>query len=402
MDINNCPNIILYDILKKYIINNINLRDKTNELFNNVHLVDLDFYNNNVNLITNQKLFDDNYYQNYINNYNGNYSNEEKNINSIENNNFIIGDNILDEKSKSNKEYTDNLLYGEEKNNSPDNLPDNSPDNLPDNLFDNSSDNNDPWESSINDNKFYINNKVARIFPVLKNFNNFSKIKIDDESFSYITIREIADMTSKIICYHLLQFNLNPQKIKIVDYTAGVGGNVLSFSKYFKNVYAVEICSKRAEFLQNNINIYGFKNIDVINKCAIEFNFNDLIKVNPTVVFMDPPWGGSNYKSNENLLLKLGTIGIEELIINICKQFSNYYTELFKSNPKEKTNNYNNKFIVLKLPKNYDVEYLYNYLKIHGKGEFDCDNIINYNISSYLYILNKMLIVVCELQFIYV
>ena len=97
----------------------------------------------------------------------------------------------------------------------------------------------DPWEMSINDNNFYINNKIARIFPILKNFNNLSKIKIDDESFSYITIREIADLISKIICFHLLEFNLNPLKIKIIDYTSGVGGNVLSFCRFFKYVYAI-------------------------------------------------------------------------------------------------------------------------------------------------------------------
>ena len=110
---------------------------------------------------------------------------------------------------------------------------------------------------------------------------------------------------------------------------------------------------------------------------------------------MDPPWGGSNYKSNENLLLKLGSVGIEELIIDITQKFSNYYLEIIKTNPKEKTNNYNNKFIILKLPKNYDIEYLYNYLKNNNKTK-------NYNISSYLYILNKMIIVVCELQFSYI
>ena len=252
----------------------------------------------------------------------------------------------------------------------------------------------DPWESSINDNKFYINNKVARIFPILKNFNNFSKIKIDDESFSYITIREIADLISKIICFHLLEYNLNPQKTKITDYTSGVGGNVLSFSKYFKYVYAVEICEKRAEYLENNINIYGCKNIKVINTCALEFNENKLIQTNPNIIFMDPPWGGTNYKNIDNLLLNLGSISIENLIIDITKKFSNYYDEIIKINPKEKINNCNNKFIIIKLPKNYNVEYLYNFIKSNN-------NFVNYNILIYLYILNKMLIVVCELQFIH-
>lgn len=252
----------------------------------------------------------------------------------------------------------------------------------------------DAWESAINDEKFYINNKIARIFPVLKNFDNFSKIKIDDDSFCYITIREIADIISKIICYHLLEYNLNPQKSTIVDYTSGVGGNVLSFGKFFKKIYAIELDELRAEYLENNVEIYGYKNIEVINDCAINFNSTQLLDLNPNVVFVDPPWGGSGYKNNDSLTLSLGTVSMEQLVIDISNKFSSHYEKIVSENPKEKHNNYNNKFIILKLPKNYDVEYFYNYIKSNN-------NFSNYNICMYLYILNKMIVIVCELQFKY-
>ena len=52
-------------------------------------------------------------------------------------------------------------------------------------------------------------------------------------------------------------------------------------------------------------------------------------------------------------------------------------------------NNYNNKLIVLKLPKNYDIKYLYQNTK-----KFKNDN---YQVSINLYILNKMLIVVYKI-----
>jgi 16S rRNA G966 N2-methylase RsmD len=248
----------------------------------------------------------------------------------------------------------------------------------------------DVWENStINDNKFYINNKIARIFPVIKNFNNYSKLKIDEDSFSFITIREIADMISKLISYHLLYFNLNPQKMKIIDYTAGVGGNVLSFSKNFNYVYGIEIDELRASYLENNIKVYGFNNIKVINDCSVNFTYNDLIKINPNVIFMDPPWGGTDYKNSDTLLLKLGEKSIEELTGDIIKIFSEYYLD---ENNLNKYLNLNNKLIVLKLPKNYDIEYFYNYIK-NVKVE-------NYLINIYLYILNKMLIVICELNHI--
>lgn len=254
---------------------------------------------------------------------------------------------------------------------------------------------NDPWDDSINDNQFIINNKIMRIFPQLKNPNNYSKLKIDDESFNYITIREIADLTSKIICHHLIKFNINPQKIKIVDYTAGVGGNVLSFSKFFNKVFAVEIQKNRYEYLINNVNVYEYDNVLCINDSSINFNEKFLIDINPNVIFVDPPWGGNTYKENESLRLKLGDMPIEYLAIDI---FTKLYENIIKKekltielNNKKiyKNNIFNNKFIIFKLPKNYDIEYFYETIKNNNK-------IPNHTISTYLYILNKMLIVVCE------
>jgi 16S rRNA G966 N2-methylase RsmD len=247
----------------------------------------------------------------------------------------------------------------------------------------------DPWEESMNDNKFYIYNKISRIFPSLKNQSNYEKIKIDDDSFCYITIREIAEVTSKIISYHLLELNLNPQKIVITDYTSGVGGNVLSFCKYFNFVHAVELSKERSEFLKNNLDVYEYKNYMVHNKCAIEFNNNDLLVYNPNVIFIDPPWGGISYKENDNLLLNLGPITIENLILDIFNKFSMNYSELTKIKPKEKNNNYNSKIIILKLPKNYNIEFFYNSIKKN--------NINNYVVKMNLYILNKMLILIIQL-----
>lgn len=343
-----CPNIIYYEILSQYIQNKAN-----SEYFNNIYLVNNNIYYNDIN----NKL-------QYSSILNVNIMNE---VNNTQQNNFI-------------NEINEEKLKPEADTNTPTDVDNNNEDK-----------DEDAWESAINDEKFYINNKIARIFPVLKNFNNFSKIKIDDDSFCYITIREIADTISKIICYHLLEHNINPQKCTILDYTAGVGGNVLSFGKFFKLVYAIELDELRAEYLKNNINVYGYKNINVINGCAIKFNSSKLIETNSNIVFIDPPWGGTGYKNNESLTLSLGTINLEELVIDIVDKFSTNYNQILNLNPKEQYNNYNNKFIILKLPKNYDVEYFYNYIKTRN-------NYNNYNIVLYLYVLNKMLIIVCELQ----
>lgn len=348
------PNIILYKILTQYVENKINF-----EYYNNLHLSNTDIQNNI--FFTNDKT---------SHNFNISNFNDECEITNKQCTDDEIDENIFSCKNKNIKAKS--LINNDEIDNREI----------------------DAWESAINDEKFYINNKIARIFPVLKNFNNFSKIKIDDDSFSYITIREIADTISKIICYHLLEHNLNPQKCSIADYTSGVGGNVLSFGKFFKLVYAIELDELRGEYLKNNIGVYGYKNINVINGCAIEFNSCKLIEYNPNVVFIDPPWGGAGYKNNENLTLKLGSVNLEELVMDIIEKFSVHNNQIVNSNHKEKFNNYNNKFIVLKLPKNYDIVYFYKYVK-------ERNNYDNYNIMMYLYILNKMIIIVCELQYKY-
>jgi 16S rRNA G966 N2-methylase RsmD len=245
----------------------------------------------------------------------------------------------------------------------------------------NSNENIDAWDEAINDNDFIIKNKISRIFPQLKNMSNYSKLLIDEESFSFITIREIAELTSKIISYHLIKNNVNPQKTSIIDYTAGVGGNILSFSKYFNNVYAIEIDKLRSEYLLNNLNIYNQKNVTVINNSSINYNNESMLIIKPNTIFIDPPWGGTCYRKNDLLRLRLSDIPIEELVFDIFEKFSTINIS--------SSDSYSNRLVVLKLPKNYDIENFYYYIKKNTVGK-------NYIIISYVYILNKMFILVCE------
>lgn len=247
----------------------------------------------------------------------------------------------------------------------------------------------DVWDKAINDNSYYINNKITRIFPIFKDQSLYLKLKIDDESLNFITIREVAELITKISCHHLIKYNLNPQKIKIVDYTAGVGGNTLSFSKYFNHVYAIEISELRANYLLNNIELYKFKNITVINDSALNYQNNLLIEHDINIIFIDPPWGGAEYKNVDLLKLCLDDIPIEEIILDYISKFYIFY----KIN-NYKYNNYNNKFIVIKLPKNYDIIHFYNTIKKQN------DNHKKYHINIYLYILNKMLIIVIEINYL--
>ena len=100
----------------------------------------------------------------------------------------------------------------------------------------------------------------------------------------------------------------------IVDATASVGGDTMSFMLNFPNstVYALEPNSRRFGMLQKNVT--GVQNC-ARNETAetecfqAEFadlfdNFSEKMK-QCSILYLDPPWGGSNYKNKKKIELFL-------------------------------------------------------------------------------------------------
>jgi 16S rRNA G966 N2-methylase RsmD len=197
---------------------------------------------------------------------------------------------------------------------------------------------------------------LLRIFP--KN-TNYNKLLIDNESIYYISIREVADEISNIILKNIGPYD--SKDLIIVDATAGVGGNTLSFANYFKSVISIEINDLRYEYLKNNIEVYGFRNIVSINGDSIGI-INDINNID--IIFFDPPWGGSEYKKMDNIRLCISQISLEEICCNLIKNVSGQI-----------------KMIVIKLPFNYDIVYFCKY--------FD-QNYVN------IYKLKKMMLIIIK------
>jgi len=193
---------------------------------------------------------------------------------------------------------------------------------------------------------------ILRSFPFLADRNKACNLKIDNDSLYYISLREDAEEITKIIITHLIKNNIDPHSITITDSTAGVGGNTISFGANFAHVNAVEIDNKRSLYLKNNIDVYELKNINVINKDYITI-CNTLKQ---DVVFIDPPWGGKDYKIHKCLKLKLSDIPIETICNNLLDPNITLYVP---------------KLIVLKLPTNYDITHLYKVLT--SKTIYLCD-----------------------------
>nr|AEX62675.1 putative methyl transferase [Moumouvirus Monve] len=150
-----------------------------------------------------------------------------------------------------------------------------------------------------------------------------------------------------------MSVNDRTKHLVITEMTAGVGGNVLNFAKYFKYVNAIEINKTRYEYLQNNIKLYNYDNVNCYNNNSLDLliNNNDIAQ---DIIFFDPPWGGKNYKLHKNLRLNFGL----ETIENICQELLS----------KNKAN-----MIVMKLPSNYDFEFMLESLNIYNVIKYSLD-----------------------------
>ena len=185
--------------------------------------------------------------------------------------------------------------------------------------------------------EIYSMKTILRLFPYLDNKAKAQKLKIDEDSIHYISIREHADQITEIITKYTQFLKIKPNNIVITDATAGVGGNTISFGSRFRQVNSIEIEELRAGYLKNNIGVYNLDNVNVINGDYTKIYGN----LTQHVVFIDPPWGGKSYKDHKNLKLDLSGIPIETICNNLLERSDNTY------------------LIVLKLPNNYDIKYLF-------------------------------------------
>ena len=153
------------------------------------------------------------------------------------------------------------------------------------------------------------------------------KLKFTKVSIYSITKPDKILEIKKIITNFLEGDNKTSEKLVITDATANVGGDSISFATYFKSVNAVEIDKHTFDCLNNNIDVYKRKNVKTFNN-----DYTKIInKIKQDVVFIDAPWGGVDYKKSKNITLYLSGIPLHTIV-----------------------NNLDSKFIVLKLPKNYN------------------------------------------------
>ncbi len=103
----------------------------------------------------------------------------------------------------------------------------------------------------------------------------------------------------------------------VTDGTAGSGGDSINFSNNFEKVNSVEINKEMYYILANNTRHKN--NIALYNDDYTKI-YNRLIQ---DVIYLDPPWGGTEYKYKKDIVLELSGIPLSLFIKNIsrhCKE----------------------------------------------------------------------------------
>ena len=158
----------------------------------------------------------------------------------------------------------------------------------------------------------------------------YPKVNIDYKQLKISNIG-IYSMTrykmAKKICKIIIRLN-NTKKLIITDALGNVGGMTILFAKYFKYVNTCEIINLHSNIIKNNLQVYNYdKKVNIIN----DDYFNIMFKIKQDIIFFDPPWGGTNYKNNDGLILQINNVNIW-CIINSLLKYAKYILVLIPYN----------------------------------------------------------------------
>lgn len=165
---------------------------------------------------------------------------------------------------------------------------------------------------------------------LLKGMNNlyFNNFKSDEVGLFSLTKYTQAQHITAQLCKLC---NLNKNSV-ILDTCACVGGNIISFAQKFKQCICLEIDKTRYNLLVNNTKYFNnvisynidclvyIKNIinALIEEGELKKENNKIIKITENykydLVFIDPPWGGIDYKQNKIMSLYLDEVNINKFI----------------------------------------------------------------------------------------
>jgi hypothetical protein len=156
---------------------------------------------------------------------------------------------------------------------------------------------------------------------------DYTKLQLTEEGLYSVTRRRDADNIINIMSSTVG----NIKEKSITDATACVGGDTINFALNFREVHSIEYSKDNFDALSNNIVVYGLNNVHLyLGDCMKVYNWAS------DVLYIDPPWGGPNYRNLESVELFLGSTRIDVWLEDIL------------SGP------YRPSFVFLKVPSNYN------------------------------------------------
>jgi len=154
---------------------------------------------------------------------------------------------------------------------------------------------------------FYLNPilvmvSMEDIFPQKEDVN-YSLLRLTQEGMYSVTKRKDGEQIIQIM---KSVFRTLDDKT-ITDATACVGGDTINFALHFKQVESIEYNKYNFEVLKNNIEVFGLHNV--------KLHYGDCIDVYrwaSDVLYIDPPWGGPEYKTLDHVDLFLGYTRLDD------------------------------------------------------------------------------------------
>jgi hypothetical protein len=167
---------------------------------------------------------------------------------------------------------------------------------------------------------------MEEVFPYKDNIDH-TLLRTTEEGLYSVTKRKDSEKITSIIS----QFVGDSQIKSITDATACIGGDTIQFGLHFKTVHSIEINQNNLEVLRHNLDVYDLTNVTVHEGDAVKiFNWHT------DVLYIDPPWGGPDYRQTVNLDIAISNTRLDKWLEEILMK---------KFRPS---------FIFLKLPRNYN------------------------------------------------
>jgi len=134
---------------------------------------------------------------------------------------------------------------------------------------------------------------------------DYDQLKLTPEGEYSVTKRQ--DSKKIIQCMRSLAGSLKGKTV--ADLTGNVGGDTIMFGLNFKHVDSYEWNPENYEVLKHNVGVYDLKNVSLHQGDSTE-----LFQKHVDVLYLDPPWGGPDYKEKKELDLFMGKTSVSEYL----------------------------------------------------------------------------------------